>query len=155
MTRNDEARDPAPSLVWFATKLVLVAAWVGAGGLAAATLLHGGTRPTAIAAALFLVTPPVIWLLAKAVALKRADEVRAYAMLRGLAQGLLFACVLPGAMIGGGALSSLFLGAGAVNVSGMMQNAVVYIALLPPLAFFMSELSAFALLSLYARKPDR
>jgi hypothetical protein len=73
-------------------------------------------------------------------------------VLGGLTRGLLFGCMWPGLMIGGSALSSLVLGAGHVNVGGMMQNAVTYAAIMPPLAFFMSEIAVFAMLAAYGRK---
>ncbi|MEZ5960299.1 MAG: hypothetical protein R3C30_07680 [Hyphomonadaceae bacterium] len=150
---NDEGL--TPSIAWFSLKCALAVAWFAIGGWVAMTLLHSETRALHIAAALALIALPVIWLIAKIAGLRRADEAQVAATLRGLAQGLVMACVLPGAMIGGNVLSSLFLGAGEVNVSGMMQNAVTYIAILPPIAFFLSELFAFAMLMTYARKQSR
>lgn len=134
--------DGGPSWAWFAAKTALALCWLAAAAWAAATLLRGGGGVTA--AALLVALGPAVWVLAKAIALKRMDEGDAHATWRGLIQGLLFACVLPGAAIGGSVLSSLVFGDGAVNVGGMMQNAA-WIAILPPIAFFMSELAAFAI----------
>jgi hypothetical protein len=55
-------------------------------------------------------------------------------------------------MIGGSVLSSLYLGDGAVNVSGMMQSAVTYIAIQPALAFIISEAVSFGQLRAYAKR---
>jgi len=142
----------APSWLSFGAKIVIAIAWLAVAGWAAATLLHGGDRWAQIGAALAMLALPVAWFILKFVTLSRGDEVKRAATLRGLAQGLLMAAVLPGAMIGGSVLSSLFLGAGEVNVSGMMQNGVTFIATLPPIAFFLSELFAFALLMTYAKR---
>jgi hypothetical protein len=57
-----------------------------------------------------------------------------------------------GLMIGGSVLSSLYLGGGEVNVSGMMQNAVTYIAIQPALAFILSETTRFGQLRAYAKR---
>jgi len=49
-------------------------------------------------------------------------------------------------------LSSLFLGDGEVNVSGLMQNAVTYVAIQPALAFIFGEATAFGQLRNYAKR---
>ena len=145
----------APSWAWFAGKMVLALGWLGAAAWAALQLLRGGAGAHVLTAALFVALAPAAWVLAKAVALKRMDEAQAHATWRGLIQGLLFACVLPGATIGGGVLSALIFGAGAVNVDGMMQSAVIWIAILPPIAFFMSELAAFAIRVTFAGQGEQ
>jgi hypothetical protein len=55
-------------------------------------------------------------------------------------------------MIGASVLSSLFLGGGEVNVSGMMQNAVTYIATQPAMAFIFGAAASFAQLRAYAKR---
>lgn len=149
-----EERAPHPSLAWFAAKIAFSVGWLAATAFAAATLLRSGERAAIVGACLLLLLGPLTWLLAKAHRLARADEAERAVMMRGLAQGLLFAIAWPGAMIGGTALASLFIGAGEINVGGMLQNALTYIAIMPPIAFFISELCTFALLRVYARKPD-
>lgn len=148
----DEAPD-RPSLAGLVARVALSVLWLGACAVAAATLLHGGSRAAVLASAALLICGPVVWLLTKAWTLARSDEAHASVKLRALTQGLLFALAWPGAMIGGGALSSLLLGAGEVNVNGMMQNALTYLAIAPPVAFFLSEVFAFAYLLSYSRPP--
>lgn len=141
-----------PSLARLTATILLAVAWLAAAGVSAWTLLNDTPAWHDAAAGAFLLLAPVLWLLAVVVGLRRVDEVERSVVLGGLTRGLLFGCIWPGLMVGGSALSSLFLGAGQVNVGGMMQNAVTYAAIMPPLAFVMSEISMFAMLAVYGRK---
>jgi hypothetical protein len=144
-----------PPLAGLLAKIVLAVVWLAAAGFAAWTLLNETPKEHDIAAAAFLIVAPAVWLIAKAIAMRSYDEVEVSVALRGLTWGLLFASVWPGIMIGGSVLSSLFLGAGNVNVSGMMQNAVTYVAIMPPIAFFLSELNSYAMLAVYGAKSEK
>jgi hypothetical protein len=143
----------APSWLWFAAKILIAALWLGAGAFSAATVLRGENVLAVSLACAFIFMAPAAWIVLKASAIARVDEAEAQANFRALIQGLLMAIFLPGAMLAGSALSSLFLGDGRVNVSGLTQNALTLVFILPPLAFFMSELATFAILRLYAGKP--
>lgn len=150
-----KTRSASPSLAALLAKIVLAVAWLAAAGFAAWTLLNDTPAEYDIAAAAFLISAPAFWLLSKAIAMRRYDEIEVSVALRGLVWGLLFASVWPGIMIGGSVLSSLILGAGTVNVNGMMQNAVTYAAIMPPVAFFLSELSSYAMFAVYGAKSEK
>ena len=150
-----KAGSASPSLVALLAKLVLAVAWLATAGVAAWTLLNETPAEHDIAAAALLIAAPALWLILKAMAMMRSDEIEVSVALRGLTWGLLFACVWPGIMIGGSVLSSLFLGAGTVNVSGMMQHAVTYVAIMPPIAFFLSETSSYAMFAVYGAKSEK
>jgi hypothetical protein len=144
-----------PSIAALLAKIGLSVVWLTAGALSAATLLHGGSRESILASAATVLGGPVVWLTVNAFSLRRFDEARAAVRMRALTQALLFALAWPSAMIGGSIISSLTLGAGEVNVSGMMQNAVTYLAITPSLAFFLSEVMAFAYLWTFSRPPGK
>lgn len=150
-----KAGSASPSLLALLAKLVLAVAWLAAAGVAAWTLLNDTPAEHDIAAAALLIAAPALWLISKAMVMMRSDEIEVSVALRGLTWGLLFASVWPGIMIGGSVLSSLFLGAGTVNVSGMMQNAVTYAAIMPPVAFFLSELNSYAMFAVYGAKSEK
>jgi hypothetical protein len=120
--------------------------------LSAATLLRGGDTGGVVASAFLLIAGPTVWLIAKIVHIGRMDEAQRAAHLRGLAIGLVFVITWPGAALGGSVVSSLWLGAGEVNVSGLLQSALTYVAILPAMAYFLSELAVFAHLTVFARK---
>lgn len=155
---SDALREEAPerpSIALLFAKLVGAATWLAAAAFSAATLPHGGSRAAILASAGLVLGGPTVWLLAKAFALTRSDEAHTTVRLRALTQALLFALAWPGAMIGGSVVSSLTLGAGEVNVGGMMQNALTYLVIVPPLAFFLSEVFAFAYLWGFSRPPTQ
>lgn len=153
MSTDGERESGAPTWVGLIAKLTLATAWLAASAFSAATLLRAENPVNVAAACAFIIAAPATWVIVKAVAISRLDEAEAHANFRGLVQGLLMAIFLPGAMLAGSALSSLLVGDGRVNVSGIMQNGVTFVCILPPLAFFMSEVAAFAILRLYAGKP--
>jgi hypothetical protein len=97
---------------------------------------------------------PVAWCLLKLLELIRSDELHQKVVARGAAQGLLFAVLWPSLLVGGGVLSSIVLGNGEVYLSGMMQNAVTYVAIMPAIAALVSETVTFALLRSYARRGE-
>ena len=145
----------SPSLAALLAKIALAVAWLAAAGFAAWTLLNDTPPEHDIASAALLIAAPVLWLLSKAIAMTRYDEIEVSVALRGLTWGLLFASVWPGAMIGGSVLSSLIWGNGTVNVNGLMQNAVTYAAIMPPVAFFLSELNSYAMFAVYGAKSEK
>lgn len=150
----EETRD-RPSLARLLASIALSIVWLGACALSASTLLHGGSRAAILASASLVLGGPVIWLGTKALTLTRLDEAHAAVKMRALTQALLFALAWPGAMIGGSVISSLTLGAGAVNVGGMMQNALTYLVITAPLAFFLPEVLTFAYLWVFSRPPGK
>lgn len=155
---SDALREEAPerpSIALLLVKLVWSVTWLAAATFSAATLLHGGAHMAILASAGLALGGPTVWLLAKAFALTRSDEAHTAVKLRALTQALLFALAWPGAMIGGSVISSLTLGVGEVNVRGMMQNALTYLVIVPPLAFFLSEMLAFAYLWAFSRPPKK
>lgn len=143
-----------PSAVALAIKLVIAIAWIGASGYASWVLLNETSKVYDILAALFLFIAPVAWTVYKAIEVKLSDELYRNAGARGLIHGLRFAALWPCLMLGGSVLSSLFLGDGEVNVSGLMQNAVTYIAIMPAIAVLLSETMSFSLLWSYARRQE-
>jgi hypothetical protein len=141
-----------PTWLGLLLKLVFGVAWVVAAGVASGVLLRETSRAADVAAALFLIVPPIVWCVLAALWTKRSDELHQRVASLGLANGMRFAIMWVGLMIGGSVLSSLYLGDGAVNVSGMMQSAVTYIAIQPALAFIFSETTAFGQLRAYAKR---
>ncbi|MGE0444177.1 MAG: hypothetical protein AB7P99_03040 [Vicinamibacterales bacterium] len=133
-------------------KMSIGVAWFAAASYAAGILLRSSPRHQDVFAALFLVVAPLVWWSAKSAAMGRADEMHQQVATRGLLHGLIVANLWAGLMIGGSALSSLFLGDGEVNVSGMMQSAVVFVSLQPATAFLLSETTAFGILRGYAKR---
>ena len=147
-----EHLDAGPSWLRLVLKLALGLAWVVAGGFASAVLMRESSRAADVAAALFLIVPPVLWCVVAVLRAKRLDEMHQRVVFLGLANGMRFAIMFVGLMIGGSVLSSLYLGGGEVNVSGMMQNAVTFIATQPAIAFIFSEATCFGQLRAYAKR---
>jgi hypothetical protein len=141
-----------PSWLGLSLKLALGIAWLGAAGVASGVLMSETSKAADVAAALFLIVPPIAWCVVAVVWAKRLDELHQRVAFLGLANGMRFAIMWVGLMIGGSVLSSLYLGDGAVNVSGMMQNAVTYIAIQPALAFILGEATSFGQLRAYAKR---
>jgi hypothetical protein len=133
-------------------KFVFGIAWVGAAAFASAVLMSESTKAADVAAALVLIVPPIAWCMIGMVWMKRLDEMHQRVAALGQANGMRFAIMWVGLMLGGSVLSSLFLGDGEVNVSGLMQNAVTYIAIQPALAFIFGEATAFGQLRNYAKR---
>jgi hypothetical protein len=146
-----EDQNAGPSWLKLLLKMALGLAWLGAGGVASAVLMRESSKAADAVAALFLIVPPVLCVLA-VVRAKRLDEMHQRVAFLGLANGMRFAIMWVGLMIGGSVLSSLYLGGGEVNVSGMMQNAVTFIAIQPALAFILSETTRFGQLRAYAKR---
>jgi hypothetical protein len=143
-----------PSGLTFVGRLALAFAWIGLAGYASWVLLNDTPQLNDILAAVFLCVAPVAWCLLKLLELIRSDELHQKVVARGAAQGLLFAVLWPSLLVGGGVLSSIVLGNGEVNLSGMMQNAVTYVAIMPAIAALVSETVTFALLRSYARRGE-
>ena len=141
-----------PSVIGLVSKLVLGAAWLAIAGVASGVLMGQSSKAADVAAALVLIVPPVAWCVMGAVWTKRLDEMHQRVAALGQVNGLRFAIMWVGLMLGGSVLSSLFLGDGEVNVSGLMQNAVTYIAIQPALAFIFGEATAFGQLRNYAKR---
>lgn len=141
-----------PSWIGIVIKVVFGMVWVGAAGVASGVLMRESSMAADVAAALMLIIPPIAWCIIGAVWAKRQDELHQRVAALGQANGLRFAIVWVGLMLGGSVLSSLFLGAGEVNVSGLMQSAVTYIAIQPALAFVFGEATAFGQLRGYAKR---
>jgi hypothetical protein len=141
-----------PSWLGLSLKLALGIAWLGAAGVASGVLMSETSKAADVAAALFRIVPPIAWCVVAVVWAKRLDELHQRVAFLGLANGMRFAIMWVGLMIGGSVLSSLYLGDGAVNVSGMMQNAVTYIAIQPALAFILGEATSFGQLRAYAKR---
>lgn len=141
-----------PSWLGLLLRVAIGLAWMVAAGYASAILLRETSKAEDIAAALFLIVAPVVWCLVTVIWAKRLDELHKRVVFLGLASGMQFAVVLVGVMIGASVLSSLFLGGGEVNVSGMMQNAVTYIATQPAMAFIFGSSASFAQLRAYAKR---
>jgi hypothetical protein len=127
-------------------------AWVGGAAYASAVLMSESTKAADVAAALVLIVPPIAWCLIGTLWMRRLDEMHQRVAALGQANGMRFAIMWVGLMLGGSVLSSLFLGDGEVNVSGLMQNAVTYIAIQPALAFIFGEATAFGQLRNYAKR---
>jgi hypothetical protein len=147
-----EDQNAGPSWLKLLLKMALGLAWLGAGGVASAVLMRESSKAADAVAALFLIVPPVLWCVLAVVRAKRLDEMHQRVAFLGLANGMRFAIMWVGLMIGGSVLSSLYLGGGEVNVSGMMQNAVTFIAIQPALAFILSETTRFGQLRAYAKR---
>ena len=139
-------------MIGLVSKLVLGAVWAGAAGVASGVLMTESSKAADVAAALVLIVPPIAWCIIGAVWVKRQDELHQRVAALAQANGLRFAIMWVGLMLGGSVLSSLFLGDGEVNVSGLMQNAVTYIAIQPALAFIFGEATAFGQLRSYAKR---
>jgi hypothetical protein len=133
-------------------KFVFGVAWVGIAAFASAVLMSESTKAADVAAALVLIVPPIAWCMIGMVWMKRLDEMHQRVAALGQANGMRFAIMWVGLMLGGSVLSSLFLGDGEVNVSGLMQSAVTYIAIQPALAFIFGEATAFGQLRNYAKR---
>jgi hypothetical protein len=134
------------------TKFVIGLAWLVIAAFASGVLMSETSKAADVAAALILIIPPIAWCLLGMVWTKRLDEMHQRVAALGQANGLRFAILWVGLMLGGSVLSSLFLGAGEVNVSGLMQNAVTYVAIQPALAFIFGEATAFGQLRGYAKR---
>lgn len=147
-----EQPDTGPSWLGLLLKLTLGLAWLGAAGVASGVLMSDTSKAADVAAALFLIVPPIVWCVAAVLWAKRLDELHQRVAFLGLANGMRFAIMWVGLMIGGSVLSSLYLGDGAVNVSGMMQSAVTYIAIQPALAYILGEATSFGALRAYAKR---
>lgn len=141
-----------PSWLMFSLKMLVALLWIAGAAFAAAALLRETPRTLDIFAAAFLFLAPIAWGVIKIVDIKRADEMQRQVVYRGLIQGLLMASLWASLLLAGNVLSSLFLGDGEVNVSGLMQQAVTFCAMQPAIAFLMSELISFALVRSYARR---
>jgi hypothetical protein len=139
-------------VIGLVSKLVFGAAWVGIAGVASGVLMSDSSKAADVAAALVLIIPPIAWCIIGAVWAKRQDEMNRHVAALGQGNGLRFAIMWVGLMLGGSVLSSLFLGDGEVNVSGLMQNAVTYVAIQPALAFIFGEATAFGQLRNYAKR---
>jgi hypothetical protein len=141
-----------PSWIGLIIKIAIGMAWVGAAGVASGVLMRESSKAADVTAALFLIVPPIAWCVLGTLWPKRSDELHQRVAAIGQANGLRFAIMWVGLMLGGSVLSSLFLGAGEVNVSGLMQNAVTYIAIQPALAFIFGEATSFGQLRGYAKR---
>jgi hypothetical protein len=141
-----------PTWIGVIIKFVFGVAWVGAAGVAAGVLMSESSKAADVAAALTLIVPPIAWCIIGIVWAKRQDEMHQRVAALGQANGLRFAIMWVGMMLGGSVLSSLFLGDGEVNVSGLMQSAVTYIAIQPALAYIFGEATAFGQLRGYAKR---
>ena len=141
-----------PTWIGLIIRFVLGMAWVGAAAVASGVLMGESSREADVAAALVLIVPPIAWCIIGVVWAKRQDEMHQRVAAMGQANGLRFAIMWVGLMLGGSVLSSLFLGGGEVNVSGLMQNAVTYIAIQPALAFIFGEATSFGQLRGYAKR---
>jgi hypothetical protein len=141
-----------PSVLGLVTKFVIGVAWLVIAAFASGVLMSETSKAADVAAALILIIPPIAWCLLGMVWTKRLDEMHQRVAALGQANGLRFAILWVGLMLGGSVLSSLFLGAGEVNVSGLMQNAVTYVAIQPALAFIFGEATAFGQLRGYAKR---
>src|SRR5688572_20873235 len=147
-----EHPNAGPSWLSLLLKVIFGIAWLGAAGVASGVLMSETSKAADVAAALFLIVPPIVWCVAAVLWAKRLDELHQRVAFLGLANGMRFAIMWVGLMIGGSVLSSLYLGDGAVNVSGMMQSAVTYIAIQPALAFIFGVASFFGALRAYVKR---
>jgi hypothetical protein len=147
-----EQMNAGPSWLSLSLKMAFGLAWLGAAGVASAVLMRETSKAADVAAALFLIVPPVVWCVVAALWAKRLDELHQRVAFLGVANGMRFAIMWVGLMIGGSVLSSLYLGAGEVNVSGLMQSAVTFVAIQPALAFIICETTAFGQLRAYAKR---
>ena len=147
---SDSAGDP--TWIGVIIKFVIGVAWVGAAAVAAGTLMGESSMAADVAAASLLIVPPIAWCIIGITWAKRQDEMHQRVAALGQANGLRFAIMWVGLMLGGSVLSSIFLGDGEVNVSGLMQNAVTYIAIQPALAFIFGEATSFGQLRSYAKR---
>ena len=147
-----ELPSAGPTWLRLLLKLALGIAWLGASAVASGVLMSETSKAADVAAALFLIVPPVGWCVAAIAWAKRLDEMHQRVAFLGLANGMRFAIIWVGLMIGGSALSSLYFGDGEVNVSGMMQSAVTYLAIQPALAFIFGEATSFGQLRAYAKR---
>ena len=145
-------RTAGPSVMGLISKLVIGAVWAAAAGVASGVLMTESSKAADVAAALVLIGPPIAGCIIGAVLTKRQDEMHQHAAAAGQVNGLRFAIMWVGLMLGGSVLSSLFLGDGEVNVSGLMQNAVTYLAIQPALAFIFGEATAFGQLRHYSKR---
>jgi hypothetical protein len=141
-----------PSWLGLVIKVVLGIAWVAAAGVAAGVLMSESSKGADVAAALALIVPTLAWCVVGGVWAKRQDEMHQRVAALGQANGMRFAIMWVGLMLGGSVLSSLFLGDGEVNVSGLMQSAVTFIAIQPALAFVFGEATSFGQLRGYAKR---
>ena len=141
-----------PTWIGLVIKVVSGVAWVAAAGVAAGVLMSESSKAADVAAALALIVPPLAWCIIGGVWAKRQDEMHQRVAAMGQANGMRFAIMWVGLMLGGSVLSSLFLGGGEVNVSGLMQSAVTYIAIQPALAFVFGEATSFGQLRGYAKR---
>lgn len=141
-----------PSVIGLVSKLVFGAVWLGMAGVASGVLMGESSKAADVAAALVLIVPPIAWCLTGMIWAKRLDEMHQRVAALGQVNGLRFAIMWVGLMLGGSVLSSLFLGDGEVNVSGLMQSAVTFIAIQPALAFIFGEATAFGQLRNYAKR---
>jgi hypothetical protein len=148
----NEQTNAGPSWLGLLVKLAFGFAWLGGAGVASGVLMRETSEAADIAAALFLIVPPIVWCVVAVLWAKRLDELHQRVIFLGLANGMRFAIMWVGIMIGGSVLSSLYLGSGEVNVSGLMQNAVTFIAIQPALAFVIGETTAFGQLRAYAKR---
>ena len=143
----------APSWLTLSLKLVLGFAWLGASAFASSVLMSESSKAADGTAALFLIGAPLVWCIAATLWAKRLDELHQRVAFLGLADGMRFAITWVGLMIFGvGVLRSLYLGDGAVNVTKMMQSAVMFAAIQPAVVFIVSEVTAFGQLRAYAQR---
>lgn len=141
-----------PSWLGLLLKLALGIAWLGVAAVASGVLMSETSKAADVAAALVLIVLPIAWCVVPILAAKRLDELHQRVAFLGFANGMRFAMTWVGLMIGGSVLSSLYLGDGEVNVSGMMQSAVTFVAIQPALAFIVGEATAFGQLRAYAKR---
>jgi hypothetical protein len=141
-----------PSWTGLVIRMGLALVWIFAAVLAAATLVRETAPWLDIVAALFLIVAPAVWCIAKAVAMKRGDELSRKVAARGLAQGLLAANIWMSVWIGAQALSSIFLGRNGLVPEELGRQALIFLAMAPAVAFLMSEAAAFALMKTYAKR---
>jgi hypothetical protein len=86
-----EHASAGPSRLTLLLKLVFGVAWIGASGVASGVLMSESSKAADVAAALFLIVPPVVWCIAAALWAKRLDELHQRVAFLGLANGMRFA----------------------------------------------------------------
>src|SRR5688572_20966210 len=96
-----EHSNTGPSWLGLLLKMALGLAWVGAAGVASGVLMSETSKAADVAAALFLIVPPIVWCVAAVLWAKRLDELYQRVTFLGLANGMRFAIMWVGLMIGG------------------------------------------------------
>ena len=116
-----ERPNAGPSWLELLLKLALGIAWLAAAGIASGVLMGETSRAAEVAAALFLIVPPVGWCVAALLWARRLDEMHQRVAFLGLANDMRFAIMWVGLMIGGSVLSSLYLGDGEATAFGQLR----------------------------------